>query len=480
MTNQSSTKLVINGMSWNLFSRIFSNGSQLIIFFILARLLTPSDFGVIAILMVFINFSNIFAVAGLGASIIQIPDKENEKYDTIYIVTIITSIFISILLFFLTPFIAKYYKSEYDLTFLIRISIPAVIFNSINSIQTSILQRDMNFKKMFYVNSIPIITSGVVSIFLAYAGFGIYSLIINSILTSFIGVLICFLFYLPLPKINFNLKYAFESLNYSYKILVSALIEEINKSIFILVIGKFYNNKILGNYNIGRQIPGFASATLNSTIASVFFPFYVKMKSTDFNFSDNYRKSMRILNFIIFPFIFIMLLISKNFILFFFTEKWIQSIFYINMFSIILGMHHLQTKITYYINALGKSDVTLRYEFIKKSIGILMLILTLSMGIKSIVMGQLIVAFLSVIIMFYPTKKYLNISYASQIMDILPIILLNGTIFIIMYRINFYFNIDNWILLVSPILYFLLYIITAHYLNLKSFIDFINIKKILN
>jgi teichuronic acid exporter len=474
------SKIVTNAFSWNLISKIFTNGSQLLIYFVLARLLNPTDFGVIAIVLVFISISNVFAIAGLSAAIIQNKENDKEKFDTIYFISTFFGVLVCIILYFSAPFIAKFYKTEFDLVLLIRISSPIVIFNSINSIQTSILIRELNFKIMFYVTSIPILVSGLASIILAYFGFGIYSLLLNNLLGTLISIIVCFSFYVEIPKLTFNIKHAISSLNYSYKILFAALLDELAKSIFTLSIGKYYSNKVLGNYNMGRQIPNIASATLNGTISSVFFPFYAKRISENVNNSLIYRKVIRVLNFIIFPCISIVFLISTDFVTFFFTKKWIECVYYLNMFSIILGIYHLHTKITYYINARGHSQVTLKYEFIKKLIGVLFLFITLPMGVKAIVNGQLIVAIMSVILMFYPTKKYLEIDFIEQCKDIFPLAILNFALFLFTNFIIGYFKIGNLSLILYPIIYFGIYFLSAFLLKMRSLKDIISLKSSFN
>jgi teichuronic acid exporter len=480
MNNKSLNKVALNGMSWNLFSRIFSNGSQLVIYFVLARLLNPTDFGVIAIVLVFINISNIFSIAGLGAAIIQNEEHDKEKFDTIYFTSTSLGILTCVFLYFSAPFIAQFYKSDADLVFLIRISSPIVIFNSINSIQTSILQRELNFKIMFYVTSIPNFIAGLAAVVLAYFGLGVYSLLLNNLVGTLISIIACFMFFVQIPTFTFNIKHSVSSLNYSYKILVTALLDEVSKSFFTLSIGKYYPNNVLGNYNIGRQIPGFASSTLNATIASVFFPFYAKRKSESLDNFLIYRKVIRVLNFIIFPCISIVYLISKDFVIYFFTEKWVGCIYFLNMFSIILGIYHLHTKITYYINAIGRSEVTLKYEFIKKLIGVLVLIVTLPMGIKEIVFGQLIVAIVSIILMAFPTKKYLNIKFIDQCKDIFPSLILNFILFLIVNYISGYINIGNLSLLIYPIIYLTLYLLIAFLLKMSALKDLISVKEHLN
>lgn len=478
MNNKSLNKIALNGMSWNLFSRMFSNSSQLFIYFVLARLLNPTDFGVIAIVLVFINVSNIFSIAGLGAAIIQNEEHDKEKFDTIYFTSTFLGILTCVFLYFSAPFISQFYKSDADLVFLIRISSPIVIFNSINSIQTSILQRELNFKIMFYITSIPNFIAGLAAVVLAYFGLGVYSLLLNNLLGTLISIIVCFMFFVQIPTFTFNIKHSVSSLKYSYKILVTALLDEVNKSFFTLSIGKYYPNNVLGNYNIGRQIPGFASSTLNATIASVFFPFYAKRKSLDNSLI--YRKVIRVLNFVIFPCISIVFLISKDFVIYFFTEKWIECIYFLNMFSIILGIYHLHTKITYYINAIGRSDVTLKYELIKKIIGVLVLIVTLPIGIKEIVFGQLIVAIVSIVLMAFPTKKYLDIKFIDQCKDIFPSLILNFILFSIVNYISGCINIGNLSLLIYPIIYLTLYLLIAFLFKMSALKDLISVKEHLN
>lgn len=478
MNNKSLNKVALNGISWNLFSRIFSNGSQLVIYFVLARLLNPTDFGVIAIVLVFINVSNIFSIAGLGAAIIQNEEHDKEKFDTIYFTSTFLGILTCVFLYFSAPFIAQFYKSDADLVFLIRISSPIVIFNSINSIQTSILQRELNFKIMFYITSIPNFIAGLAAVVLAYFGLGVYSLLLNNLLGTLISIIVCFMFFVQIPTFTFNIKHSVSSLKYSYKILVTALLDEVNKSFFTLSIGKYYPNNVLGNYNTGRQIPGFASSTLNATIASVFFPFYAKRKSLD-NLLI-YRKVIRVLNFVIFPCISIVFLISRDFVIYFFTEKWLGCIYFLNMFSIILGIYHLHTKITYYINAIGLSEVTLKYELIKKIIGVLVLIVTLPIGIKEIVFGQLIVAIVSIVLMAFPTKKYLDIKFIDQCKDIFPSLILNFILFSIVNYISGGINIGNLSLLIYPIIYLTLYLLIAFLFKMSALKDLISVKEHLN
>jgi len=467
--NKAIGKTAIKGISWNLANRLTSNIGQIVIYFVLARLLTPSDFGIIAVVAVFVNLSRVFSNAGLGASIVQQKKIDSVIYSSIFMSSFYISLIISLVLFCFSPYISSFYPEIEDLSLYIRLSIPAILFGTLNSIQTSVLQRDLKFKEIFFCTTIPVLIAGAISITLAYFGFGILSLLANVFLCSFLSFIYCFAIYVDLPSFKINIYESKKALNFSYKILLSALVEELNRSVFVLLIGYKFNQITLGNYNFGKQIPGVASATLNASLASVLFPFYARLDVTKEEISIKYIKLLRSLNFLIIPFIFLSFLVSDKFILFFFTIKWINSVFFLKMFSIILGIHYLQTNITFYINSLGKSNITLKYEIFKKSLSFVVLLITLPFDVQTIVFGQVFVAICSVFLMTIPTAKYLNYSILNQIKDIFEVVLINSLIFIFLNLLSKYFLVGYLSLIVYPILYFFLYFLISFTLNLKSF-----------
>lgn len=469
MKEKSINKSATKGVTWNLANRLVSNLGQLTIYFVLARLLSPGDFGIIAILGVFVNLSRVFGNAGLGSSIIQDGKFDQEKFSSIFTSSLVISLLIGILMYFIAPFISSFYSEVEDLTFYIRLSIPTIIFGTLNSIQISVLQRDLNFKAIFFSTTIPIIISGIISIIMAYYGFGILSLLVNAFLCSFISFIYCFLVYVKIPKLHIKSVIVKKSLNFSYKILLSSLLEEINRGVFVLLVGMKFGKSVLGNYNMGRQVPGFITSTINATAASVLFPYYSRLEITNQEMSILYRKILMVLNFLIIPFIFLVFLISENLVLLIFTEKWVDSIYFFNMFSIILGVHHVHTNVTYYLNSVGLSNVTLKYDFIKKALGILILIVTIPFGINMVVIGQLSAAILSVLIMAFPTKKYLNLSFFTQFVDLFEIITLNFVVFLMIYSFDIFIEVGYFSILLYPILYLVLYVTISYFFKLKSY-----------
>ena len=191
MSNIKLSTLVIKGLSWTFASRVVGNTSQLLIYFILARVLQPSDFGIMASLAVFINLSNMFATAGLGNANIQSNSISKERFSTIFYLSLGISMMLYLVIYLLAPYLSNALNISPDFISLLRIYGLTIILTVMNGMQISELSRHLSFKKIFYCSTFPSIVSGVVSIILAYAGFGIYALIINIGLARLLSILLC-------------------------------------------------------------------------------------------------------------------------------------------------------------------------------------------------------------------------------------------------------------------------------------------------
>ena len=429
--------MVIKGLSWTFASRMIGNLSQLIIYFILARLLQPADFGIMASLAVFINLSNMFATAGLGNANIQSNSQSEERFSTIFYLSLAISLVLYLILYLSAPYLSGVLNITSDFVTLLRIFGVTIIFTVMNGMQLSELSRNLSFDKIFYCSTIPSILSGVVSILLAYAGFGIYSLIINIGLARFLSILLCSIYYSPIPKLAFDFDIAKKSLSYSGNLFLASLADELYRSTMIILIGKFYNASTLGYYNLAKQLPTFIASTINATVASVFFPVFSGLQNDIATGKKMLRSSIRSLNAIIFPLLCLTILLAENVISVLLTDKWLPSVIYIQYFAVIVGLHHIYANCTYYINALGHSSVTLRYALFNKLIGFTILALTLKIGTIEIVIGQLLVVILSIIFNAIPNKKYINYSFKEQASDIFPALAINIFLYFVFASINF-------------------------------------------
>ncbi|MBT5187020.1 MAG: lipopolysaccharide biosynthesis protein [Kordiimonadaceae bacterium] len=428
--------LVLKGLSWNFSSRLLSNLSQLFIYFILARILQPADFGIMASLAVFINLSNMFATAGLGNANIQSKSLSAERFPTIFYLSLAISIMLYLIIYLSAPYLSGMLNISNDFVSLLRIYGLTILLTVINSIQMSELSRNLAFEKIFYCSTIPAIISGVVSIGLAYAGFGIYALIVNIGLAGILSIAFCAIYYSPIPRFSFNFEIAKKSLSYSGSLFFASLADEIYKSTITISIGKVYSASTLGYYNLGKQLPTFIASTINATIASVFFPVFSDLQNDLIAGKKMLRSSIRSLNILIFPVLCLTILLAEDVVSVLLTDKWLPSVIYIQYFAVIVGLHHIYANSSHFINALGYSFVTLRYALFNKLIGFIVLALTLNIGAIEIVVGQLLVVILSIIFNAVPNRKYIEYSFKEQTSDIVPALVINIFLYFVFAAIN--------------------------------------------
>ena len=362
MVNIKLSTLVFKGLSWSFACRIVSNLSQLFIYFILARILQPAEFGVMALLAVFINISNLFATAGLGSANIQSQSASVERFSTLFYLALALSAVIYLFIYLLAPYLGEFLDVSDEFVSLLRIYGVTILFTVVSTMQISELSKNLEFEKIFYCSTIPSVISGVISVFLAYSGFGIYALIANVGIARLLSILFYSYYYPPFPRLFFSFKIAKKSAFYSGNLFFISLLDEIYRSSIVILIGKFYNSSLLGYYNVGRQIPGFISSTINATAASVFFPVFSKLQKDLIRGKVMLRKSIRTLNVLIFPTVCLTLLLADEIVHILLTDKWLPSVIYLKLFSVILGLHHIYMTSSAYINSLGHSFVTLKYS----------------------------------------------------------------------------------------------------------------------
>ncbi|MDO9145889.1 MAG: lipopolysaccharide biosynthesis protein [Hydrogenophaga sp.] len=431
MTVKKFSLSIFESLSWSFLSRFIGNISQFVIYLLLARILKPSDFGIVASLAVFINICNMFATAGLGSANIQNKRSGNDGYPTIFYTSVLLSFFFYFVIYISAPYVSNFFDYTDLLVDYLRVYGLTILFTAINALQISELSKNLEFKKIFFCSTVPTLISGSVSIYLAYAGFGIYSLIINTGLTSLISIIFCAYFYIPFPKLSFNFNIARGSMAYSSNMFLASVLDEIYRSSTIIAVGKFYNSQTLGFFNMGRQIPAFVSSTMNATVATVFFPIFSGLQDDIPKGKELLRKSIRTMNVLFFPISCLTILLADDMVNILLTDKWLPSVIYLKIFAIIYGLHHISSTASYYVNALGHSLATLKFEILKKTIGFLTIALTISHGVEFLLWGMLFVAIVSIFINAVPSREYIKYSFKEQMSDTLPTLYINSFLYIL-------------------------------------------------
>ena len=423
---------VISSLIWKFLERIGTQGIQFIVSIILARLLLPSDYGVISMILVFTAIANVFVQNGFSTSLIQKKEADDCDFSSVFYVSMVIAIICYGIIYFIAPYIANFYKME-QITLILRVMSLTLFFGAINSVQNAKISRDMKFKKLFFSSLGAIIVSGTTGIALAYLGYGAWALVWQQLSNALATTIILWFTSGWRPKLMFSIKKVKKLFSYGWKILCSSLIDTIYQNIYNLVIGKFYNSKTLGNYNKGEQFPKLIAVNIDGAISSVMLSAYSKEQDSKDKLKKMVRRSIVTSSLLIFPMMFGLAAVSENVVKILLTDKWLGCVPYMQLLCIVYALYPINTANLQAIKAIGKSDYYLKLEIIKKILGIIVLVCTVRYGVYIMTLGQVGVAIVSTFINSYPNRKLLDYKYIEQLKDIFPNLIISIVMFIIVY-----------------------------------------------
>ena len=417
-------KKTIIGLIWQYAEKC---GSQIITFvvsIILARILTPADYGIVGLITVFISISLVFAESGMGQALVQKKDADDRDFSTVFYYSIVFSMLIYAILFFAAPFIADFYN-EPILVNVLRVLGLTVIIGAFNGVQRARIQRDMQFKMFFYATLVGTVISAVVGIVMAYTGCGVWALVWQQISGRLIAVVVLWFVTKWKPMLVFSFTSMKRLFGYSWKLLCSGLLDTVYNNIYSLIIGKFYSSADLGYYNRGKQYPMLVVENVNGSINSVIFPVLSKMQDEKERFKATVRRSMKTSTYIIFPLMAGLAAVAEPLVKIMLTDKWLPAVPFIQFCCFSYAFWPVHTANLQAVKALGRSDVFLKLEIIKKIIGVIILAITIPFGLTAMMFGRCISTISSSIINASPNKKLMDYSYVEQLMDMLPSIALS-------------------------------------------------------
>lgn len=447
----------IAGVFWRFGERITAQLITFVVSIVLARLIAPKEYGVIALTTIFINIVNVLATNGLGTSLVQKKDSDEKDFSTMFHASLVLSIVLYIIIFFGAPLVAKIYHKEV-LTVLVRVMGLRVPIAAINSIQQAYVQKKMIYKKFFISTLFGTIVSAFVGIYMAIKGYGVWALVGQYLTNTVIDtIVLCFVIDWK-PKLYFSYKRFKELFSFGWKIMLSSFIGTIFGQLKGMVIGKRYTSADLAFYNKADQMPSLINNNVNLTVESVFFPTLSQLQEDPEKVKNAIRKMLRMSSYIMSACLFGLAAVAKPLILILLTKKWIACVPFVQIFCLqysfsVLGGVNLQA-----LKGIGKSDVILKLEFIKKPLFLLMIIITMMISPFAIAIGGLIYDIVASLINTIPNKKYLNYSLKEQLSDIIPNILMAGTMFAIVYAISL-FDLNNYLLLVIQVTVGIIYYI---------------------
>lgn len=454
-------------------------GAQLVTFIVsivLARILSPSDYGTIALVTVFTTILQVFIDSGLSTALIQKKDADDLDFSSVFYFNFIVCLILYIIMFVSAPCIADFYKDS-NLITIIRVISLTLIISGVKGVQQSYVSRNMLFKRFFFSSLGGTIFSAVLGIIMAYAGFGVWAIVFQQLSNNAIDTLILWITvkWRPIKKFSWiRLKHL---LSFGWKMLASSLLDTVYNNLRNMIIGKLYTSADLAFYNQGDKFPKLIVTNINTSIDSVLLPTMSNEQDNHVRVKDMTRRAIKISTYIMAPLMIGLAFCARPIVQLVLTDKWLPCVPYLQIFCVSYLFWPIHTANLNAIKAMGRSDLFLKLEIIKKFIGMILLIITMNISVMAMAYSLLISGLISQVINSWPNRYLLKYSYIDQIKDILP----NIVIALIMGGFVYFISYLNLPILVSLVVQILsggiIYLILSILTKNDSFIYLINILK---
>ena len=412
------------GVFWTFINFLLSRGIGFFSTIVLARILSPEDFGLLGIIMIFMGIGTTLLDSGLSQSLIRSNDVDEVDYATIFYTNVGLSIFLYLLIFILSPYIAIFYEIEI-LTIIIRVYCIGFLISSTSAVQTAILTREMEFKKMTTYQIPATVISIFLGVFLAFLGFGIWSLIMMFLINQLIRSIVFWYKSKWKPALVFDIKKLRKHFNFGYKLTLSGLLNTIYNNIYNVIFGKYYTLNILGFYERSYTFQHYITATVTDIIANVSYPLLSKIQDDRKKMIEVFKKIIKITFFILCPIMLGIIPVANPLFEFLLGEKWIAAVPFFQILclsGLLYPLHFLNINL---LKVLGRSDLFLKIEIYKKIVGVIVILLLFKFGINGLLASILITSFIGFFINTYYTQKLIRYGALKQTLDLLPTIILS-------------------------------------------------------
>lgn len=414
---------VFGGLFWRFAERVGAQGVAFVVSIILARLLAPEVYGTIALVTVFTNILNVFIDSGMGSALIQKKDADDLDFSSVFYFNVTMCAILYLAMFAAAPLIAGFYQ-DMSLTPVIRVlSLTLVIFG-VKNIQHAYVARTMQFKRFFFATLGGTIGAAILGIYLAYMDYGVWALVAQQLFNATMDTIILWITVKWRPKRMFSWSRLKGLLSYGWKLLLSSLIDTVYNNIRQLIIGRMYSSADLAYYNRGRTMPYLIIDNVNSSINSVLFPTMSKVQDDRTRLKEMTRRSIKTSTYVMAPLLMSMAFCAEPIIRLLLTDKWIECVPYMRIFCVTFMFYPIHTANLNAIKAMGRSDIYLKLENLKKVVGLIILAISMWFGVLAMAYSTLITAVLSMLINAWPNRKLLEYKYEDQMKDILPGVLL--------------------------------------------------------
>lgn len=466
----------LSGLLWTFFETFAIQVFGFIQGIVLARLLMPSDYGLIAMTGVFFAVSYALVDTGFTSALIRKKERTDIDYSTVYVTNVVLSFVLCLVLCLCAPFIAEFYN-EPQLFPIVCTNAGLLFVGSFIAVQGARLTIQLDFKTKSKITVLSTVSTGIVSIIMAYMGFGVWSLILPNFFSVLLRGILYYIYQQWFPGFRFSWNIYKEFFSYGSRLMLSSLLNAIYNNVYSLVIGKYYSASSLGYYSKGGGYANLPTSILSGVLYKVTFPVLSKIQDDDARLEYAYRKMIRVSAYVVFPVMILLCVLARPLVLVLITEKWENCIIYIQILCFAAmwqPVHSLNHNLLY---VKGRSELVLRLEVAKKIVGVIILCVTIPMGLIAMCYGQIVASLLFLVINTFYTGKLINVGFYRQIKDLFPVILYTSFMGVSVWLISSLFVSSLLQILVGVMLGVSLYLLVSKVFKSQEYLLLFNMLK---
>lgn len=425
----------VKGIVWSSIERFSVQGIQFLVMIVMARLLTPKDYGLVGMVAIFIAVAQSLVDSGFSQALIRKQNRTETDNSTVFYFNIVVGILLYLVLFAIAPLVAIFYDSP-ELTALMRVVCLSVVFNSFVVVQRALLTVNIDFKTQAKASLTAAVVSGVIGIGMAYSGFSYWSIVAQQLVNLGLNTLLLWIFTRWRPRWIYSWGSFRELFTFGSKLMVSGLLDVVYRNMYLLVIGKVFTASSLGYYTRANQFAEFPSSNLTGIMQRVTYPVLCQIQDDDERLAQIYRRFLRLSAFLIFPLLVGLSAVAEPFVLLLLKEQWLFAATLLQIICFAMMWYPIHAINLNLLQVKGRSDLFLRLEIIKKAIAVLILCVTIPMGLIVMCVGQILSSLIALIINTNYTGKLIQVGFLRQMRDLLPTLLLSLSMWGVVYGIT--------------------------------------------
>ena len=421
---ESLKKQTVAGVVWSSLERFSVQGVQFLVMIVMARVLSPDDYGLIGMLAVFIAVAQSLVDSGFSQALIRKQGRTRTDESTVFFFNIAVGILLYGILYLISPFVAAFYESP-ELEPLMKVVCLSVVFNSLAVVQRARLTLNIDFKTQAKASFTAAVASGIVGIWMAYTGWGVWSIAAQQLVNLGVNTLLLWVLAKWRPQRAYSWASFRELFSFGSKLMLSGLLDVLYRNIYLIVIGKVFSAKDLGYYTRAHQFSEFPSSNLTGILQRVTYPVLCKIQDDDARLAGVYRRFLRVSAFLIFPLLVGLSAVAEPLVLVLLKEQWLFAAVLLKIICFAMMWYPIHSINLNLLQVKGRSDLFLRLEVIKKIIGVVILCATLPFGLVAMCWGQILSSILGLVINTYYTGKLIQVGFIRQMKDLFPALVLS-------------------------------------------------------